>query len=424
MLHRFRGSMSAFVVALIVVMGCDSESREDGLTGGSGGSGGSGGAAGTGGAGGAGGSAGDGGAGGGAGDGGAGGAGGTGGSGPTYNYAFISPEAKNGDLGGLVGADSLCEQWAADAGIQGTYRAILSTATTNAQDRLTGARGWIRPDGRPVADLPTAPFERTSGLLAPVRIAPNGDDVGDASVWSASGNDGVYRTTGGGDSDCGGWTSADGGASARYGFSVSTVEWLYRGTGDGCDQTFHIYCFQVDYEVELRVEDFAQVGRRLFVSSDSLDLTSGIDGADALCAADASAAPDLSGASFKAFLADVGTSAASRFSSSGTPVVRLDGLLVANDFDALLTDDLVHPPNLRTTGIPYDWRVFVGANSPTEEGDATSTCGGWSSTAGNADEGFAPSTAGSAPAERRWFGNASGSCLDHSDLVPVYCLEE
>jgi len=328
-----------------------------------------------------------------------------------------------GNLGGLSGADSLCDEWAADAGIGGTYRAILSTTTGDANDRLAGARGWIRPDGRPVADLPTDLFQVDSGLLAPVRIAPNGDDLGDRFVWSASGNDGVYFALGGA-SDCGGWTSADAGAFARYGFSVTTVEWLDRGGTATCDRTFHVYCFQVDHEVELRVEDFAQAGRRIFVSSGNFDVTSGIAGADALCDADALATPELSGASFRAFLADDGASAASRFSVSATPIVRLDGLLVAHDFNTLLTDDLIHPPNSRVMGVPHQWRVFVGADSPADLGQASSTCNGWSSTSGNASEGFAYSTATGPPAQRQWFGNATGSCLSHTNSVPVYCLEE
>jgi len=336
-----------------------------------------------------------------------------------YNYAFISPVATTAAMGGLSGADAMCSAWASSAGIGGTYRAILSTTTTNASTRLGSARGWIRPDGRPVGDLPSDLFDYNEGLLIPLMITANGTNLGVQSVWSASNNTGTFSTY---HTDCGAWTSASTTDTARYGFSNVTTEWLDRGTATYCSNSLYVYCFQVDHTTPLDVADFAETGRIIFVSTGNFSTGSGMSGADALCAADAADYTALSGKTFQAFLANVGASAASRFSSSSTAIVRVDGLRVANNFTALTTMDLIHPPSIKADGSTETWRVFVGAFSPTSDGTVTTTCAAWSGTTSNATEGFAYSST-MLSGDRRWFGNTSGSCSSHSGTIPVYCLE-
>jgi hypothetical protein len=340
---------------------------------------------------------------------------------PVANYAFVSPVPVSGALGGLDGADALCGGWAEAAGIGGRYRAILSVAGADASERLAGARGWIRPDGRPVADEGTEPFG-PGGLLAPLRIDPQGNDLGNVGAWSASGNDGRYNTIGGG-TDCGGWNSADPGAEAWYGFADTTAEWLDRGGRSSCDSSLHLYCFQVDLSIPLDVADFAVAGRRMFPSTGSFDVSTGLAGADALCAADAASTPALSGASFKAFLADIGTSAGARFAVDDRPIVRPDGLIVAADLVDLTTGgSLVHPPSLRVDGSYYTFRTFAGATSPSAAGSDATTCNGWTdATMGNVRVGFPHATL--VVSQRAWFG-MSDQCARSSGVYPVYCLED
>jgi len=344
----------------------------------------------------------------------------------TYNYAFVSPVPHNAAFGGLAGADSLCNGWAGSAGLPGNYRAILSTSAVNAVSRLAGARGWIRPDGRAVGDLPADMFS-DHGPLAPLRIAPDGTDVGFQFVWSGSAYNGIYKTIPGA-SDCGGWTSTNPADGAWQGFSTVTAEWIDRGTYRPCDAPLYVYCFQVDHYQPLDVASFAESGRRMFVSSGNLVIGAGIAAADALCTADAASDARLAGASFKAFIANyaggTGTSAMSRFAPSSTPIVRLDGLRIANDFASLGTQDLIYPPAVRVSGALYTWRVFVGANSVTSPGTATTTCNGWTdTTSGIGVEGVAESTSRTA-ADRLWFGGDTGNCSTASNTIPVYCLEE
>jgi len=334
------------------------------------------------------------------------------------NYAFVSPVAVTGAVGGLSGADAMCEAWANDAGIPGTYRAILSTSGVDARDRLDGARGWIRPDGRPVGDLPSELFSSPQPL-APIRLGPDGADLGEQYVWSASDYFGYFGTTANG-TDCDSWTASST-ALAWYGLSDTTAEWLNRGGLQSCDSSAHLYCFQIDHYYPLAVEDYAQPGRILFVSVTNFQVDTGIAGADAICVADAAAA-GFQG-TYLALLADSGASAASRFVDQPVPIVRPDGLEVAPVVAALSQADLIHPASMRSDGTYYDWRVFTGASSTDVVGTGSGTCDAWSSTDGTVTVGFSHATS-RASSQRIWFGGDGDDCASRTGMLPVYCLQE
>ena len=337
--------------------------------------------------------------------------------GAEFNLAFVSPAAVTGDLGGLDGADGKCNSWAGDAGLPGSYVAMLSTEAVEVHNRLGNTRGWIRVDGRPFADTPEDLFNLNHGPLTAPRIDPYGNNLGQQSVWSASYNNGTYNSYGG---DCVGWTATTG--DARYGFSDTSHQWLDRETNEPCSTAFHLYCLQTDHYKPLQIEkNFAESGRRIFVSNSRLNVGSGIAGADALCQADADATSGLEG-NFRALLADIGTSAIDRFTKSNTLIVRLDGLRVADDLKALATQDLVHPVTLMPDGNNWDFRVFTGGASPATVGTAEGTCSGWSQASGRAFFGFSHGT--SVSSDRSWFNNGTDNCNSRNDELPVYCLED
>src|SRR5690606_37464596 len=72
-----------------------------------------------------------------------------------HNVVFVtSTQQAAGSLGGLEGADALCRARAEAGGLPRpeSYVAWLSDDTVSAIDRLSGSRGWVRPDGRPFVD--------------------------------------------------------------------------------------------------------------------------------------------------------------------------------------------------------------------------------------------------------------------------------
>jgi hypothetical protein len=91
---------------------------------------------------------------------------------PAANMSFFvtSSNPKGGNLGGLAGADQVCQSLAKAAGAgQKTWRAYLSTSTVDAKSRI-GNGPWYNFKGeliaQNVADLHTADKNKISGTTA------------------------------------------------------------------------------------------------------------------------------------------------------------------------------------------------------------------------------------------------------------------
>lgn len=66
---------------------------------------------------------------------------------------FITSSRHDGDVGGLAGADAICQAEADDAGLSGTYYAFLSTSGNDEpRDRFNRSPlPYVRPDGVQIA---------------------------------------------------------------------------------------------------------------------------------------------------------------------------------------------------------------------------------------------------------------------------------
>ena len=91
---------------------------------------------------------------------------------PAANMSFFvtSSNSKGGNLGGLAGADQVCQSLAKTAGAGAkTWRAYLSTSTVDAKSRI-GNGPWYNFKGeliaQSVADLHTADKNKISGTTA------------------------------------------------------------------------------------------------------------------------------------------------------------------------------------------------------------------------------------------------------------------
>ena len=88
------------------------------------------------------------------------------------NLVFVSTATSDGSIGGVAGGDALCATAARNVGLQGDFRAWLSTASESASARIGGSRGWVRVDGKPVADSPADLLE--GQLFNPIRMMKRG----------------------------------------------------------------------------------------------------------------------------------------------------------------------------------------------------------------------------------------------------------
>lgn len=113
---------------------------------------------------------------------------------------FVTSVTYSGSLGGSSGADQKCNLAAQGANLGGTWKAWLSSGSTNAIDRIADVGPWYGMDGKKVfnnkANLTTTP------LASIERSEQNTIQL--AEVWTGSEQGGTAAGM-----DCAAWTSAD-----------------------------------------------------------------------------------------------------------------------------------------------------------------------------------------------------------------------
>jgi hypothetical protein len=316
------------------------------------------------------------------------------------NVAFVTSSTHPGNFGGLTAADEICATRAAEAELPGSYVAWLSDDTTNANDRIKDARGWVRVDGQAIADRFTD--LTTFGPVVPIALTESGADVrGNGAVWTGSNADGSKASQ----LTCASWTAGEG-VAATVGDQAGVAGTFAATIERVCTESQRIYCFGVDKLVELVVP--AEDGPIAFVSSQRWDPASSIATADALCNTDAGDA-DLSGSFLAALAPAAGQTAAGRFATSAD-YVRVDGVRLGRILTATPNTGLV----LTATGqvaTELTWTGGLPGNAPQ---NVDANCGDWLRTDVNGIVGAPHSTT------RLWIDSGSVQCTNQH---PIYCLQ-
>jgi hypothetical protein len=150
----------------------------------------------------------------------------------TGRRAFVT-KTGFGATSGLAGADAICEFEAQDAGLPGTFRALLADNGATAASRFNLAGGpWYRVDGVALtSDLVT--------LRAPINLHADGvTELGLAWTGAAS-----PITPGDLGSTCNGWTSAA--ASGVTGTIGRSGPSFFGGGPLSCSLGPGVYCFEL-----------------------------------------------------------------------------------------------------------------------------------------------------------------------------------
>lgn len=153
---------------------------------------------------------------------------------------FVTSQAYTGNLGGLEGADQICNDLAIAAGIPAPFKAWLARGTDeNPASRFVRSDvPYVLLDGTPVAldwdDL-------TDGeILSPIAV----DELGAThpSGWVRSGVaiDGTSTPA----SQCLGWTSDDVSSSGFLGRIEMTGPGWTQQAGRPCSEAYPLYCFE------------------------------------------------------------------------------------------------------------------------------------------------------------------------------------
>lgn len=155
-----------------------------------------------------------------------------------YKLVFVTGTTYSGNLGGLSGADQICQSLADQAGLPGTYKAWLSDSLTSVSSRITHASvPYQRVDGVIIANNWSDLTD--SSLGAAISITESGEIVVGTAVWTNSKANGAIASTTN--------TCTDWGATSGQGFrgndSSMNRYWTMSGLL-GCNYSLHLYCFQ------------------------------------------------------------------------------------------------------------------------------------------------------------------------------------
>ena len=325
-----------------------------------------------------------------------------------YNIAFVaSPTLTVATMGGAAGADAICKARATAAGLTGTYVAWVGDTTSGSvASRLGSARGWVRTDGKPFLDTYSPGYD-----FYPPELNEVGASVG-KSIATAAGDSGSTS------SNCNNWTSSSGSDFFSTGDPTGGWSaWIGLTSGESCNGQFRIYCLGKDFTSPLTFTK--ATGRVAFASTNSFVPSGGLAAADAQCQADAAAAA-LSG-TFRAMLATSTASMASRFSTTGAPWVRVDGIpLVAAATDMFAANGrLIAALDLTSAGtFLLNYGGWSGSTSPQTPGTLATTCNDWTSTSGNGIGGRV-----------QWTDFASMQAFDNPEACSnpsthLYCLQQ
>lgn len=143
---------------------------------------------------------------------------------------FATAGVYNGNLGGLVGADAICQTEATGLGYSGTWKALLSTNALNARDRLTLVYPVVRAsDGEVVAAT-----NLWSGTLAAAPVTSNFN-----TAWTGTASAGDKYGT----NFCDNWTNGTIGYGSEIGGYTQNTNgsWIANGFGT-CNITNNLYC--------------------------------------------------------------------------------------------------------------------------------------------------------------------------------------
>lgn len=180
--------------------------------------------------------------------------------GPAFRRVFISSGKWTANLGGVSGADSLCQSAAAAAGLGGKWMAWVSTSTSSPKTRFVhSAVPWQLLDGTVIAndwaDLTSGSLEHNID-----RDENNVPVVWSGSLmtgitWTSTYGDGSSMLSHGSSSDCSGFTDGTSMSTSAYagvGYIGYTTgyqsDWWSDaqggGTGYDCVSSLSLYCFE------------------------------------------------------------------------------------------------------------------------------------------------------------------------------------
>ncbi len=162
---------------------------------------------------------------------------------------FVTSAIYKGNLGGLTGADAICQTHAAQASLGGAWKAWLSDTTTDVSARLYHWPGrFVRVDGAIIAEswdvLTTfsSKLQNTISLTEQGSVPPQGTlNCSDKrTAWTASDPRGFEEGF-----DCNGWTGGPGQSGTVGDWAQTSWYWSYYCNSSDCgNDEAPLYCVE------------------------------------------------------------------------------------------------------------------------------------------------------------------------------------
>lgn len=150
---------------------------------------------------------------------------------------FRTETVQNANLGGIAGADAICAAQALAAGLEGEFKAWLSTIASPVADRVTQGSGpYILVDGTRVADDWDDLVD--GSILAPINLDANGV-LRSGEVWTGTLATGASYAI----SDCETFTNGSGGMALCGATNSTTATWTENIT-PACSTHLGLYCIE------------------------------------------------------------------------------------------------------------------------------------------------------------------------------------
>ena len=153
--------------------------------------------------------------------------------------AFITSTTHNGNLGGVVGGDKICQELAENAGLKGSFLAWLTDSTTSGEpfNRFNKyPNGYYLTDGTTLANNWSDLVD--TSIDANFNVDENEASVGATTVWTNTDTDGTQLGT----DHCTNWTSTS--TNGRVGTNNSTTSTWTTSATSACTSTLRLYCFE------------------------------------------------------------------------------------------------------------------------------------------------------------------------------------
>ena len=147
---------------------------------------------------------------------------------------FVTDNVYDSFLEGLEGADERCAERAADAGLAGNWKAILSTAAAPARTRLEITAPIYRIDGERIADGADDLWD--GEIDTPLALDARGEPV-DVDAWTGTTAEGSVAP-----GTCTEWTSGDDSETGVTGGSQKNDRQWIEGELRRCDEELALYC--------------------------------------------------------------------------------------------------------------------------------------------------------------------------------------